>query len=265
MEDNKLSLRHLLGSSFHPLQTEIILAKEYEVAAVAGMGAGKTYAACCAAIRQAAKYPGARILIARFTFEELVRSTKNTFFTLVKAKDLVDYFERPRTWDVREGTNYARMTNGSEFFFSNLDKNLDKHKNVEYTMVIIDQAEEVPFEVAELLRLRCRLSVVPPEDRHVIYLANDEGDNWLRQRFLTYEAPHGRPTLKATRKLVRGTSLQNPHLDEGIRAQYETLPPELQKRWVYATMEAGASRLIPSFRIVKSFAIPDHWPRFVGV
>jgi len=265
MEDTRLSLKHLLGDSYHPLQPELILAPEFEVAAVTGMGAGKTYAACCAAIRQAARFPGSRILVSRFTYDELIKSTKHTFFELVKAKNLVDYFEKPVRWDVREGTNYARMTNGSEFFFSNLEAKLDKHKNIEYSMVVIDQAEEIPYEVTELLRLRCRLNTVPPDERHVIYLANDEGDNWLRRRFLTFEAPHGRPTAKAGRKLIRGTSLENPYLDEGVRAQYLTLPPELQQRWVYATMAAGSSRLIPDFRVVKPFPIPPHWPRWLGV
>jgi hypothetical protein len=263
--ETTLSLRHLLGTSYHPIQPEIVLAKEFEVAAVTGMGAGKTYAACVAAIRHAAKYPGARVLIARFTFDELIKSTKHTFFELVKAKGLVEYFERPRVWDVREGTNYARLRNGSEFFFSNLDRNLDKHKNVEYSFVVIDQAEEIEFDVYQILLLRCRLNVCPPEERHVIVLANDEGDNWIRRRFLTYEAPHGKPSAGATRRLIRGTSLDNPHLDAGVRAQYLALPPELQARWVYATMEAGSSRLIPEFRAVRPVAIPAHWPRWVGI
>jgi Phage terminase large subunit len=265
VDDNKLSLRHLLGEKYHPAQPEIVLAGEFEIAAVTGMGAGKTYAACCGAIRHAAKWPGARVLISRFTYDELIKSTKHLFFEIVKQKDLVDYFERPRAWDVREGTNYARMKNGAEFFFSNLDKNLDKHKNVEYSYVVIDQAEEIAFEVYQILLLRCRLNICPPEERHVLSLANDEGDNWIRQRFLTYEPPHGRPTLKATRRLIRATSLENPHLDDGVRAQYMTLPPELQRRWVYATMEAGTSRLIPDFRVVKPVKIPSHWPRWLGI
>lgn len=247
------------------MQPQIVLAKEFEVAAVGGMGAGKTYAACVAAIRHAVKYPGARVLVARFTYDELIKTTKHMFFEIVNNKGLRKYFVRPKNWDVREGTNYARLTNGSEFFFSNLDKSLDKHKNVEYSFVFIDQLEEIEFDVYQLLLLRTRLNAVPPSDRHVMGVANDEGDNWIRRRFLTMEAPHGRPTALASRKLIRGSSLDNPHLDEGVRAQYLQLPPELQRRWVFAPMDATSSRLIPDFRVVDDLPIPGHWPRYLGI
>ncbi len=263
--ENELSLSHLLGEAYHPLQPELILAKEFEVCAVGGMGAGKTYAACLAAIRHGAKYPGARVLIARFTYDELIKTTKHLFFEIVKSKGLSRYFVKPKTWDVREGTNYARMSNGSEFFFSNLDKSLDKHKNVEYSFVFIDQLEEIEFEVYQILLLRCRLGICPPTERHVVGVANDEGDNWIRRRFLTMEPPHGRPTAGASRRLIRGTSLENPHLDEGVRAQYMMLAPELQRRWVFATMDATASRLIPDFKVIPTFDIPGHWPRWIGI
>ena len=260
-----LSLANLLGEKFHPLQPEVILATEFEVAVVGGMGAGKSYAACVAAIRHGAKYPGARVLIGRYTYREMVDSTKFLFFQIVESKGLKKYFDRPRNWNYKEGTNYARMIDGSEFIFSNLDQKLDRHKNVEYSFIFIDQGEEIPYEVYELLRQRCRYTVCPSEDRHIITVANDEGDTWLRQRFLTFESPHGRPTKQASRRLIRGDSLQNPHLDEGARAQLLSLPPELQARWIWATMDAGSSRLLPELKVIPPVAIPPHWPRWLGV
>lgn len=266
MADQKLSLLNLLGAKYHPLQPELILASEFEVCSVGGFGAGKTYAACVAAIRHAAKFPGARVLVGRKTYEELIRSTKKTFFDIVERKGLRSYFDRPRGgWDYREGTNYARMTNGSEFIFSNLEGDIDKHKNVEYSYVFIDQVEEIDFEVYQILLIRCRASNVPHHERHVVSVANDEGDNWIRQRFLTYEQPHGRPSRNATRRLVRGSSLLNPYLDPGARAQLFAMPVELQARYIFARMDAGTSRLIPELRIVPAIEIPRHWPRWVGV
>lgn len=262
---DKLSLRNLLGLQFHPLQPDFILAPEFEVCAVGGMGAGKTYAACVASIRHAARFPGARVLIARKTYDELVRSTKKQFFDIVERKGLRAYFDRPRNWDYREGTNYARMVNGSEFIFSNLESDIDKHKNVEYSFVFIDQVEEVDFEVYQILLVRCRAANVHHRDRHVLSVANDEGDNWIRSRFLTYEQPHGRPPRNASRRLIRGSSLDNPYLDAGARAQLFAMPTELQARYIYATMAAGTSRLIPELRIIEPFEVPRHWPRWVGV
>ncbi len=230
------------------------------------MGCGKTYALCVAAIRHAAKYPGANVLIARLTFRELIDSTKKMLFEVVENKGLRDLFVKPLKWDYREGTNLCRMKNGSEIMFANLEPNkLDKLKNLEYSLVCIDQAEEVQFDTYQLLLNRCRLNAVPHTDRHVISIANDEGDNWLRKRFLAFEPPHNRPTKDATRKLIRGTSLENPHLDSGARAQLLSLPPEVQSRWVFANMDATASRLIPDLKVVDPVEIPPHWPRWLGV
>lgn len=263
---DKLALSHLLGRDYNPIQLELILAGEYEVAAVTGMGAGKTYALCAGALRHAAKWAGANVLISRLTFRELIDSTKKQFYEMVDNKGLRELFVKPKRWDYREGTNNCRLVNGSEITFANLEPNrLDKLKNLEFSYIGIDQAEEIGYDTYQLLLLRCRLSAVPPEDRHVVAIANDEGDNWLRRRFLTFEPPHGRPTIDATRRLIRGSSLNNPHLDTGARAQLLSLPPEVQSRYVFATMEAGSTRLLPDFTQVDHFDPPRHWPRFMGV
>jgi hypothetical protein len=262
----KLSLSHLLGKDYNQLQKDLILAQEFEVAAVTGMGAGKTFALCVAAFRHCMKFPGANALISRLTFRELVDSTKRQFFELVDTKDLNEFIVLPKRWDYREGTNMVRFTNGSEITFANLEPGrLDKLKNIEYSWIGIDQAEEIGFDTYQILLFRCRLNAVPGNERKVISIANDEGDNWLRRRFLTFEQPHGRPTARATRRLLRSSSLDNPHLDEATRALYLSMPKEIQARYVYATMDAGSTRLIPDFRSIPGFEPPAHWPRFLGV
>lgn len=262
----KLSLRHLLGSQYNKLQQDLILAPEFEVAAVTGMGAGKTYALCVGAFRHCLKFPGANALISRLTFRELVDSTKRQFFEMVEAKGLSEFIVLPKRWDYREGTNLVRFTNGSEITFANLEPGrLDKLKNIEYSWIGIDQAEEIGFDTYQILLLRCRLNSVPGDQRKVISIANDEGDNWLRRRFLTFEQPHGRPTIKNTRRLLRSDSLANPHLDEATRELYLSMPKEIQARYVYATMDAGSTRLIPDLRVIDAFEPPAHWPRWLGV
>src|SRR5690348_5245281 len=130
----KLSLQHLLRKEYNKLQADLILAREYEVAAVTGMGAGKTYALCVAAFRHGMKFPGANILISRLTFRELIDSTKKAFFEMVDNKDLREFFVKPQRWDYREGTNNVRLKNGSEITFANLEPNrLDKIKNLEFS------------------------------------------------------------------------------------------------------------------------------------
>jgi len=262
----KLTLSYLLGKDYNHIQADLILSPAYEVAAVTGMGAGKTYALCIAALRHAAKWPGANVLVSRLTYREMVDSTKRQFYEMVESKGLRELFVKPQRWDYREGTNHCRLVNGSEIHFTNLEPGkLDKIKNLEFSLICIDQAEEIGYDTYQILLLRCRLNAVPPGERHVISIANDEGDNWIRRRFLTFEQPHGRPKADATRQLLRGSSLDNPHLDEGARAQLLALPDEVQSRYVFATMAAGSTRLLPDFREIESFEPPAHWPRFLGV
>lgn len=267
----ELSLQHLLGATYNPKQLQFILAPEFETCWVGGMGAGKSYAACCAVIRHMALFPGAKVLIARSTEEELYRNPKPLFFEIVKAKKLEGYFTRPKVWDYRERTNYLRMVNGSEATFGSLystagEAAIDRYKNVEYSMEFIDQLEQIDFQMYQLLLQRCRYSAAPPESRRVLTVAQDEGDNWIRRRFLTYEQPHGIPTDPlAQRRLIRGGSLENPHLDAGARAQLLSLPLSVQEMWVHATMAAGANRLIPELRVVDPIEPPPHWPVWVGV
>ena len=262
----KLSLAHLLGTEYNNLQKDLILAPEFEIAAVTGMGAGKTYALCVGAFRHCMKYPGANALISRLTFRELIDSTKRQFFELVESKALNEFVVLPKRWDYREGTNMVRFVNGSEITFANLEPGrLDKLKNIEYSWIGIDQAEEIGFDTYQILLLRCRLNAVPGAERKIISIANDEGDNWLRRRFLTFEQPHGRPTAKNTRRLLRSSSLENPHLDEATRSLYLSMPDAIRARYVYATMDAGSTRLIPDFRVIPGFDPPAHWPRWLGV
>lgn len=262
----KLSLSHLLGKDYNKLQKDLILAPEYEIAAVTGMGAGKTYALCVAAFRHCMKFPGANALISRLTFRELIDSTKRQFFEMVNDKGLTEFVTLPKRWDYREGTNMVRFANGSEITFANLEPGrLDKLKNIEYSWIGIDQAEEIGFDTYQILLFRCRLNSVPGDQRKVISIANDEGDNWLRRRFLTFEAPHGRPSAGTTRRLLRSSSLDNPHLDEATRINYLSMPKEIQARYVYATMAAGSTRLIPDLRTIDPFEPPAHWPRWLGI
>lgn len=265
-QQEKLTLRHLLGSEYNPLQKDLILAPEFEIAAVTGMGSGKTFALCVAAFRHAMKFPSANVLISRLTFRELIDSTKRQFFELIETKSLNEFIVLPKRWDYREGTNMVRFINGSEITFANLEPGrLDKLKNLEFSMIGIDQAEEIGFDTYQILLLRCRLNAVPGNERKIISIANDEGDNWLRRRFLTFEQPHGRPTAKNTRRLLRSSSLDNPHLDEATRALYLSMPSAIRARYVYATMDAGSTRLIPDLRTIDGFEPPAHWPRWLGV
>lgn len=261
----EVSLSYLLGEKYNPQQLEFVMADAFEICWVGGLGSGKSYAGCIAALRHLLKFgANARFLIGRRTFPEAEGTIKKDFFDFVRAKNLIHLFDRPQRWEWTEGTNFCRTKQGGELTFGNL-RSVDDLKNYQYSGALIDQLEEVPFDVYNMLLQRVRWAAVPGDERHVWSVANDEGDVWLRRRFLTFDQPHGRPSKDAGRKLIRGVSFDNPHLDKQARAQLLAMPKELQGRYIYAEMKAGNTRLIPDIPIIQPFEIPAHWPRWCGI
>ena len=129
----------LLGPTPAPLQLQLLSAREFEVGMITGIGAGKTRGLCLKALKHAVDYPGAKVLLGRLTFSEMVNTVKQPFFQMADPLHRAGWFVKPTQWDFREGTHYARLTNGSQFFFSNLDDPL-KFRNEEYCVPLQSRA-----------------------------------------------------------------------------------------------------------------------------
>ena len=288
-------LSDLLGQTPAPVQTSLLSCKEFEVGMITGFAAGKTRGLCAKAIEHAVKYPGARILLGRKTFREMVNTVKNPFFLMAEPLHRAGWFVKPLKWDYREGTDHSRLTNSSEIIFSNLDDPV-KFRNEEYSMVLVDQAEELDEELWETLIARIRWPKVPQEGWQAIAAANDNGHNWVWRRFVWFPEQHfldptrctknpfcvfneghldedGIPQIISghlipcsTRRFFHGTTLDNKH---NLRPRYlSTLlshPPEWQRHFIYATMEGGAGRLLPDPVVVDHFDPPAHWPRYRAI
>lgn len=290
MAKQSFNLSDLLGQTPAPIQTQVLACKEYEVGLITGFAAGKTRALCAKALEHAVKYPGARILLGRKTFREMQNTVKNPFFLMADPLHRAGWFAKPFKWDYREGTDHARLVNSSEILFSNLDDPV-KFRNEEYSLVLVDQAEELDEELWETLIARIRWPKVPQEGWQAIAAANDNGHNWLWRRFVWFPNQHILNPLRctkspfcvfkeghvdeddnrrdipcSTRRFFHGTTLDNKH---NLRPRYlATLmshPPEWQRHFIYATMEGGAGRLLPDPVVIPHFDPPAHWPRYRAI
>jgi len=284
-------LSDLLGATPAPVQTQLLSSKEFEVGMITGFAAGKTRALCAAAISHCVKNPGARVLLGRKTYAEMVNTVKNPFFMMADPLHRAGWFIRPQRWDYLEGTHLARLINGSEIIFSNLDDPV-KFRNEEYSMVLVDQAEETEEALWETLTGRVRWAKVAPEAWQVVAAANDNGHNWLWRRFVWKPLQHAanknrcnrdafcifnaghpdeeglmRPLLPcSTRRFFHGTTLDNKHnLSPRYLATLLSHPVEWQKHFIYATMEGGAGRLLPDPVVIPHFEPPAHWPRYRAI
>lgn len=284
-------LSDLLGSHPAPIQVQLLGASEHEVGMITGYAAGKTRGICAKVIEHCIKYPQAKALVGRKTFLEMVNTVKQPFFVMADQLHRAGWITKPTNWDYREGTNNLRFRNGSQIFFSNLDDPI-KFRNEEYSLVVVDQAEEILEELWETLLARIRWALVPAVGWQAIAAANDEGHNWVWRRFVETTKKHnenpqrcqkdeqcvfldGHPNEEgeprdipcATRRFFHGTTLDNKH---NLSSRYlASLLSNPSKKWIdrfiFATMEGGSGRLLPNPRIVEHFDPPRHWPRYRAI
>ena len=248
-------LSDFVGNSPPLAQLEFIEALEPEVCWVAGFGAGKTVGLAAKMLMTMLRYPGSRMMLCRRTYDELIKTTKQTFFRVAKPLKDAGLIERPRVWEYTEQTNYLRLSTGAELHFSNLE-DVAKFKNIEVTGVGIDQAEENELEIIQMLKRRIRPTFrqkeVPPSARQFLLIANDEGRNWIWDRYHPDSVGH-----VPVRRFIHSTSLDNPHLDEAYIKDLLSMPPEWVNKYVYAKMDAHSGRLLPDCKVV-SAAYPPH-------
>ena len=259
---------------------------------ITGFAAGKTRGLCAKAIDHGVRYPNAKVLLGRKTYTEMVNTVKQPFFEMALPLSNAGWFLKPTRWDYREGTHHARLVNGSQFFFSNLDDPV-KFRNEEYSFVGVDQAEELNAEVWETLVARVRWDKVPPEGWQTVAAANDQGHNWMWRRFVAFWQTHAArqdrcavnpscvflaghpdeegeprnpPVPCSTRRFFHGTTLDNKHnLKPRYLATLLSHPMAWQKHFIYATMEGGVGRLLPDPRTIPHVEPPAHWPRWRAI
>ena len=234
-------------------QLEFVEAPEFEVAWIGGQGAGKTVGLCAKVIMDMLRYPGTRAMLARRTYDEMIKTTKQTFFRVAQPLKEAGLIDRPRNWEHTEQTNLVRLTTGAELIFSNLEDQT-KFRNMEVTWIGVDQAEENDLElmlfVKNRIRQTFRQKLVPPAGRHFCTISNDEGHNWVWRRYHPDAIGY-----VPERRFIHSTSLENPHLDPENLKEMLAMPPEWVNKFVYAKMDSRTGRLLPDPRV-----IPACWP-----
>ena len=250
-----IQLTDLIGHKPGPHQLEFVLAPEREVAWVSGFGGGKTVGLGAKTITHMLKWKKARCMLGRLTYDEMMSTTKKTFFEVGQVLFDRGYVEKPNKWDYTETTNLVRLVGGSEVVFKNLDDADRRYKNWELTFIGIDQGEENEFEVYEILNNRLRSSManshIPAEARQMCVIANDGGYNWIYQRF----HPEENTDVKR-RKFIHSTSLDNPHIDEQYKRDLMNNSPEWVAMNVFATMNKKVGRLLADPQKIDSFTPP---------
>lgn len=259
----QIKLSDLIGPAPPAAQVEFVTATEREVCWISGFGGGKTVGLAAKCIKTMLEYPGSVCMIGRRTYDELRKTTKKTFFRVADPLAKAGLIDRPRNWDPQEKTEYLRLTTGAELYFTNLDDET-KFKNLALTWVGIDQAEENEWDLVAMLNQRLRPEFrareVPLEARQLCLIANDEGRNWLWERYV----PQAVGYVKG-RRFIHSTSFDNPYLSKEYLADLLRMPSEWQDKYVFAKLRAGSGRLLPDPVTIPRFRPPPHWPVYRGI
>ena len=223
-----------------------------------GFGAAKTYALCLKALYLSDLYPNNRGLIGRKIAKELERTTQATFYKICPQAAYDPRFGGRRA----DSENYLRLRNGSEILWMHLDDEDIEGvlRGLEINWFILDQAEEIPEELFDMLvsRLgRWDKAVVPPQvleayerDNHepwpwlspqgkplvptyaMLACNPDTYMHWIYRRFHPESTEH-RETYKAQGyKMISVSSLENKFLPEQNKALLLKADDSFQRRFV---------------------------------
>ncbi|MDE2107005.1 MAG: phage terminase large subunit [Patescibacteria group bacterium] len=245
-----------------PKQAEFhALSKKYRFF-VGGWGNGKTSCGCVEALMLALEYPGSTGLIARRTRPELKATTQHTFFYGGGGDpDSGDFTGCPQELIRSFNKTEQKLTlvNGSIIHFWPLD-DPDKLSNLNLGWFLIDQGEEVPEEMFQMLQGRLRQRTAP---RCGIVLANPNGHDWIWYRNV-YRADqfkdHG---------MIHAKTSDNPNLPTDYVESLLRMPKAWIERFFEGSFDVFSGQIWPEFdpdvHTIRPFPIDANWEIIEGI
>ena len=226
---------------------------------VGGWGNGKTSAGCAEAFALALEYPGSVGLIMRKTRPELKATTEHQFLHGGGGNPHTDWTGCPEEVikSHNKSENKLTLINGSIIHFWPAD-DPDKLSNLNLGWFLIDQAEEVPEEIFQMLQGRLRQRNAP---RCGVLLANPNGHDWIWRRFIYMrESGHGH---------VHAKTKDNPNLPRDYVESLEKMPKAWVERFMEGSFEVFSGQIFPEFssdvHVLMPFPMAEWYSIFEGI
>lgn len=229
---------------------------------VGGWGNGKTDAGVAEAFALAMEYPGTTGLICRKTRPELRATTQRQFFEGGRGpvgcwpgcpQEVIRKFNKT--------DNELTLINDTKIHFWPLD-DPDKLSNLNLSWFLIDQGEEIPEDIFQMLIGRLRENSGP---RIGMVLANPNGHDWIWRRnvFLkgggAYEDHY----------MVHAKTYDNPNLPSDYIESLENMPESWRKRFIEGSFDVFSGQIWPEFdadvHTIRPFPIPRNWDLVEGI
>ena len=164
-----------------PQQGEFFLDQAYAVAAITGVGAGKSRVGAVTLLKYLVDHPGALSMVTAPTFPMLRDATLRTVFE-VWPKEVI----APSGWQV--GTMTLKLINGSEVLFRSTD-DPEHLRGPNLAYVWMDEAAQSSLEAFRILQGRLRQPGFPARMR---ITTTPKGYNWVFDEFAKEERPNYR-------------------------------------------------------------------------
>jgi hypothetical protein len=221
-----------------------------------GFGNGKTSAGCVEALSLALEYPGSLGLIMRKTRPELRATTQHVFFSGGGGDpESGDFTGVPQELirKFNKTDNRLELINGSIIYFWPLD-DASKLTNINLGWFLIDQAEEIPEDMFQMLQGRLRQRKAP---RKGMILFNPEGHNWIWRRWVHLEYPD--------HELIHAKTTDNPNLPADYIDTLMKYPEAWRKRFMEGSFDVFTGQIWPDFEYdthtVAPFVIPQWYEK----
>lgn len=222
-----------------------------------GVGSGKTLIGCISILTMAFLHQG-DYLICRLFNPELKLTTYKTFLEICPKELIAEH--RVADQIIKIKTAGGQISN---VIFRGLEEP-DKHRSLNLNAAYIDEASQVSEEAFTLLQSRLR----GKHYRKIICTTNPNGHSWLYRYWIKKD--FGNENAKRQFFSVHAPSTENLHLPDGyVQNMLDSWSEERIKREVMGSWDAFQGQVYTEFErskhVIKPFAIPKEWTRFVGL
>ena len=171
------------------------------------------------------------------------------------------------------------QVDGLAFFFNEANgggmmtlRNLDdpsKYQSAEFAAVAVDEVTKNTKDTFDILRGSLRWPQII--DTKFLGATNPGGIGhmWVKQLWIDRDFPPEMQKIANEFKFIQSLPSDNPHLPQSYWDDLKTLPPDLQRAWVYGDWDVFAGQAFSGWRehlhVIQPFDIPAHWPKWRAV
>lgn len=207
-----------------------------EVVFGGGAGGAKTDLGCAVSLVIASNYQGARILIGRESYTDLIHSTLVTFwevckrFGLQSGKDFV--YNQQKAMIVFKATGSVILL--KELRYYPKDPLFDRLGSFEFTFAFLDEAQQIREKAKQVVKTRIRWKLKEFGLTPTILMTCNPSKGWL---YSDYYKPWRDGTLLSYRAFIQSLASDNPFIDPSYIANLKKADPHTQERLLHGNWE----------------------------